>query len=315
VASQNNFNHHAETLITDFIKSQSVSANSLILTIFGDSISAHGGTIWLGSLIKLVARLGISQRLVRTSVFRLTENGILQSQQIGRRSFYSLADKGFRQFSSAAERIYRYHQAVWDGEWRLVFTTFKNISAEDKERFQKELLWLGFNRLSAAVYAHPTADIEEVKRIIREMGIEDCVATMQAKSTDDQPTKASSNLVKYCFNFDAIKVEYQAFIEYFEGILPEAEGTSNTDKDPELCFLLRTILIHKFRHILLHEPELPRELVPADCLSHPTREIAEQLYKLVTANAENHFASIAEGQNGGLPDLSEEYFTRFDGLG
>ena len=314
MAKKNNFNHHAEALIKDFIKSQSVSANSLILTIFGDSISAHGGTIWLGSLIKLVARLGISQRLVRTSVFRLTENGILQSQQIGRRSFYSLADKGFRQFSSAAERIYRYHQTVWDGEWRLVFTTFKNISSEDKERFQKELLWLGFNRLSAGVYAHPTANIGEVKRIIKEMGIEDCVATMKAKSTDDEPIKASSNLVKYCFNFKAIEVEYQSFIEYFQGVQREAEATSETDKDPELCFLLRTILIHKFRHLLLHEPELPRALVPVDCLSHPTREIVEQLYKQITEHAEDHFASIAEGEKGGLPELSEEYFTRFGGL-
>jgi len=312
--SNENFNRQAEALIDGFIESQSVSANSLILTIFGDSITAHGGTIWLGSLIKLVARLGISQRLVRTSVFRLTENGILQSKQIGRRSFYSLTDKGFRQFSSAAERIYRYHESVWDGEWRLVFTTFKNIIAEDKERFQKELVWLGFNRLSAGVYAHPTANIDEVKSIIREMGIEDCVATMQAKSTDDEPTKASSNLVKYCFNFDAIKVEYQAFIEYFEGILREAKATDDTGKNPELCFLLRTILIHRFRHLLLHEPELPRELVPEDCLSHPTREIAEQLYKLITANAESHFAGIAEGEGGRLPELSEEYFTRFGGL-
>lgn len=315
MANKNNFNNRAEALIDNFMKSQYMSANSLILTIFGDSVSAHGGTIWLGSLIKLVARLGINQRLVRTSVFRLIENKILQSQQIGRRSFYSLADKGFRQFSSAAERIYRYHQAVWDGEWRLVFTTFKNISAEDKERFQKELLWLGFNRLSSGVYAHPTASFVEVETIISEMGISDCVALMQACSIDNQPPLASANLVKYCFNFDAIKVEYQEFIEFFKDILSQAETTPDEDKNPEYCFLLRTILIHKFRHLLLHEPELPRELVPTDCLSHSTREITERLYKLITTNAESHFASIAEGQNGGLPELSEEYFTRFGGLG
>jgi phenylacetic acid degradation operon negative regulatory protein len=315
VANNNKFNSRAEALIDDFITSKQGSANSLILTIFGDSISAHGGTIWLGSLIKLVARLGISQRLVRTSVFRLIENGILQSQQVGRRSFYSLTDKGFRQFSSAAERIYRYHQAIWDGEWRLVFTTFKNITPEDKERFQKELLWLGFNRLSAGVYAHPTANIDEVKDIVKEMKLGNYVATMQARSTDDQPAQASSNLVKYCFNFDTIKVEYQSFIEYFEDFLNEADSASNEDKDPELCFLLRTILIHKFRHLLLHEPELPRELVPDDCLSHPTRDITERLYKLITENAESHFAGIAEGLNGGLSELSDEYFTRFGGLG
>lgn len=315
MSKKGNFNKRAEALIDDFITSKLGSANSLILTIFGDSISARDGVIWLGSLIKLVARLGINQRLVRTSVFRLTENKILQSQQIGRRSFYSLADRGFRQFSSAAERIYRYHEQEWDGEWRLVFTTFKNIAAEDKERFQRELLWLGFNRLSAGVYAHPLANLDDVRTIIEEMAISENVAMMQANTIDDYPRKVSANLVEHCFNFEAIKVEYQEFIEFFEDILSAAEVAKEADKDAELCFLLRTILTHKFRHLLLHEPELPPELVPADCLSHQTREITERLYKLITAKAEEHFANVAEGQSGSLPELNDEYFTRFGGLG
>jgi len=97
----NKFNQLTAELIESFSQAQPVYANSLILTIFGDSICSHGGTIWLGSLIKMVQRLGVNQRLVRTSVFRLTEKGVLQSQQIGRRSFYSLTEKGFRQFATA----------------------------------------------------------------------------------------------------------------------------------------------------------------------------------------------------------------------
>lgn len=314
VTNESSFNRRAEALVDSFITSQLASANSLILTIFGDSVSAHGGTIWLGSLIKLVAPFGISQRLVRTSVFRLTEKDVLKSQQIGRRSFYSLSEKGFRQFSSAAERIYRYHEAIWDGEWRLVFTTFKNLSAEDKDRFQKELLWLGFNRLSAGVYAHPMANFDQVKIIVKEMGISDCVSMMQARSIDDHPLSASVNLVKHCFNFDAVKVEYLAFIEYFSDILADAEVANGEGKDPEMCFLLRTILMHKFRYLLLHEPELPRDLVPRDCLSHEAREITERLYKLITSQAENHFGSIAEGRAGCLNQPVDEYISRFGGL-
>ncbi|HEB97871.1 MAG TPA: phenylacetic acid degradation operon negative regulatory protein PaaX, partial [Thiotrichales bacterium] len=103
VAAQTPFQAAYEAFFEGFRRRRPIHANSLILTLFGDSICPHGGVIWLGSLIKLVEPLGINQRLVRTSVFRLTEKGILQSRQVGRRSFYSLTETGFRQFSTAAQ--------------------------------------------------------------------------------------------------------------------------------------------------------------------------------------------------------------------
>ncbi len=310
---KNDFNTQARQFIESFSKSQVVYANSLILTIFGDYICAHGGTIWLGSLIKLVAPLGINQRLVRTSVFRLTEKGILQSQQIGRRSFYFLTEKGFRQFSIAAERIYRYHEPIWDGEWRLVLTTLKSMDKDAKERFNKELTWFGFNRLSMGVFAHPTASLDLVQKVITEMQLEDSVVTMQAKSMGVNPLKSSTDLIKYCFNTDAMKQEYSEFIELFKAIIPAAGRAKK--KDEELCFLLRTLLIHKYRRILLRESELPHELIPEDCLSRQARDITEQLYKTICAPAEDYFLRIGESADGSLAPADDEYYTRFGGLG
>ena len=50
----------AESLIEATVKAQQLNARSLILTVFGDSVSAHGGIIWLGSLISLVKPYGIN---------------------------------------------------------------------------------------------------------------------------------------------------------------------------------------------------------------------------------------------------------------
>ncbi len=99
------FRSRAEALVETTLQAQQLNARALILTIFGDSISTHGGVIWLGSLISLVKPLGINQRLVRTSVFRRSEKEMLQAKQVGRRSLYSLTDKGLRQFVHAADRI------------------------------------------------------------------------------------------------------------------------------------------------------------------------------------------------------------------
>lgn len=306
------FNIVAKKMVENYASSNKVYANSFILTIFGDFICAHGGEIWLGSLIKMVAPLGINQRLVRTSVFRLTEKGLLQSRQLGRRSFYSLTDTGFRQFSTAAERIYRYDDYRWDGEWCLVFTTLSNLQSKDRERFRNELLWLGFNRLSTGVYAHPMVKLERVHKVVREMGLEDKVVVMRSRATGSDPFRVSSNMIRYNFNFDVMKDEYREYIDYFQGVLEAAQN--NEEKSAELCFLIRLLLIHRYRRILLGEPEIPHELIPSDCLSHRAREITEQLYKLICNPAEQYFMQLGEADSGALPAIDQEYYTRFGGV-
>ena len=38
-------------------------AKSLVMTVFGDAIAPHGGTIWLGSLISLMSHFGINVKV------------------------------------------------------------------------------------------------------------------------------------------------------------------------------------------------------------------------------------------------------------
>jgi len=50
-------------------------ARSLIVTVWGDALAPHDGRVWLATLIRLMAPFGLSERLVRTSVFRLARDG------------------------------------------------------------------------------------------------------------------------------------------------------------------------------------------------------------------------------------------------
>jgi phenylacetic acid degradation operon negative regulatory protein len=303
------FRSRTEALVESTLREQQLNARALILTIFGDSISTHGGIIWLGSLISLVKPLGINQRLVRTSVFRLSEKEMLQSRQVGRRSFYSLTDKGFRQFIHAADRIYRHEKSVWDGEWRLVFTNLDKIKSKRREAMQKELDWLGFSRLSNGIYAHPTVDIEAVRQVVNEMQLQDSIVMMEAANRNDDPLGASRKLLRHAFKFDVIDAEYRDYIETFEAFLDA--GVEPAPGDEELCFLLRTLLIHRFRRILLNQPELPMELLPPDSLSQHARKITARIYHRISEAAERHFMAVGESEHGALAPASAEYFTRF----
>src|SRR3546814_17342309 len=69
-------------------------AKSLCVTLLGDAIGPHGGSIWLSDLIELVTPLGINERLLRTSVFRLVAQDWLQTERHGRRTMYRLSEQG-----------------------------------------------------------------------------------------------------------------------------------------------------------------------------------------------------------------------------
>lgn len=48
-------------LITRFQEQTPIRASSLIITLYGDAVEPHGGTVWLGSLIGLLEPFGINE--------------------------------------------------------------------------------------------------------------------------------------------------------------------------------------------------------------------------------------------------------------
>ena len=69
-------------------------AASFIVTIYGDVVEPRGGLLWMGTLIEVCARAGISETRVRTAVSRLVAAGRLEGTREGRRSFYRLTAGG-----------------------------------------------------------------------------------------------------------------------------------------------------------------------------------------------------------------------------
>ena len=100
---------------------------SLIATVFGDIVEAYGGEIWLGSLTRLLQPLGISERLVRTAVYRLSQDDSLESARVGRRSYYRLTAAARSRVDRFDRRIYYFNEPAWDGKWRLVFTGTRGV--------------------------------------------------------------------------------------------------------------------------------------------------------------------------------------------
>jgi phenylacetic acid degradation operon negative regulatory protein len=295
----------------EFLARRPVRANSLIITVYGDFIAPHGGTIWLGSLVRLVEPLGVNERMVRTSVYRLSQEKWLVSEQIGRRSHYSLTASGRRRFEQAYRRIYFEHKDDWNGEWQLVAIP-SAVNGAARENLRKELLWAGYGAIAPGVLAHPLSNTDTLLDILEETGTRDKVVAMRASSIEALSNRPLLELVHDCWNLEELSQKYSGFIETFRPVLRAMRSTQNPD--PEQCFQVQTLLMHDFRRVLLHDPQLPGQLLPGDWSGGVAWQLTRDLYRLTFRLAQAHLLKTAETPDGPLRPAAAYFYQRFGGL-
>ena len=296
-------------IVEEFRSRPTLRAGSLITTVFGDSIAPRGGTVWLGSLIRAMAEFGINERLVRTSVFRLVKDGWLQSSQVGRRSFYSLTNEGREKFRAATHRIYGEPSSDWDGEWCLLLLS--NLDAPVKELLRRECGWLGFGPLSANVLAHPAPDESDLETMLKRVGAAEEVVILSAQTLGSHA--AMRKLAATAWNLDDIDARYEKFVSMFRPLFNALKKTRKVE--PRIAFVTRTLLIQEYRKVLLRDPQLPHELVPAGWHGTAAYQLCRNLYRSLHGAADDYLAEVMETADGPLPPPTGNYQQRFGGLG
>lgn len=304
-------NHNIQRWIADFTKTDTPRAKSLVMTLFGDAIAPHGGKVWLGSLIALLAQFGVNDRLVRTSVFRLAEEGWLKATRHGRRSSYSLAPATGQRFQRAYRRIYTPLHPHWDGNWTLVLAPPDELGVAARSRFRKEMLWQGYGLVSPGVFAHPSADREVLQEIIQRTGVERQLFVCSASDLSAIGGRPLSDLIATAWELESVNGSYRQFISRFAPLLPLLQGRAI---DGPAAFMIRSLLIHNFRRALLHDPQLPVELLPASWAGTEAYALCHQLYQACYAPAEDYLMRTLSLEEPDVPPAASYFHTRFGGL-
>lgn len=297
-------------LVEEFCSRPTMPAGSLIITVFGDSIAPRGGTVWIGSLIGVLSEFGISERLVRTSVFRLSRDGWLDANQVGRRSFYSLTEEGAQKFAQATHRIYGQPLPEWSGDWCLVLLS--GLDTLKRESVRKELSWLGFGATSTTLMAHPAPDLSDLISLLERLHVQNDVVVMKSRALDGNQDGAMRHLAHRSWNLEDIDERYAKFLEYFSPI--ESAIRENGNPSSGNAFQIRTLLIQEYRKILLRDPLLPAELLPRGWHGRVAYQLCRDLYSAVSEAADQYVTEKLETADGPMPPPSPEYFERFGGL-
>jgi phenylacetic acid degradation operon negative regulatory protein len=296
-------------LLASFERRRPMRTGSLIVTIYGDAIVPRGGSLWLGSLLELMAGFGVEPGLVRTAVSRLVADGWFERTRIGKQSYYRLSTWGAAEFATATSRIYRAAEPAWSGEMEVAIITTPDTAerAAHRERMLRE----GWGQAAANAMVRPFTETHGgIARGARHrMGGGGAPADIVVMVTRPQSAGNARALARACWQLEALDAAYRGFLEDFGPVAGEiADGVRLTDAQ---AFQLRTLLIHDWRRIVLRDPLLPRAMLSEDWPGTSALELVSGVYRQVLAGAERWLDRHAVNEDGPLPPPSMALTERF----
>jgi phenylacetic acid degradation operon negative regulatory protein len=297
--------------IAQFLATDPPRSKSLVMTIFGDAIAPHGGAIWLGSLIELLAPLGINDRLLRTSVFRLAQEGWLVANRDGRRSSYAILPQALPRFERANRRIYGPPAAHWDGSWTMLLAAGNGIDAPTRAALRKELEWEGYAAIMPGMFGHPVANAEVIMELLVRHGVQGKLLVCRSSELPGVAGRPLRELAAEGWDLSAVVQGYRGFIIEFSTLLETLHAHALT---PEQAFVIRTLLIHAYRRVQLHDPMLPVELLPDPWPGSEAYQLARSVYRLTQAPAQQFIMEALRREDDAAPEADAAFYQRFGGL-
>lgn len=263
---------------------------SLIVSIYGDAVAPRGGALALATVATVCDALGSGDGAVRTAMSRLTAEGWLERRRVGRNSFYRLAPRGETTFAEASARIYGEARPPWDGRFAVVLG--ENGGAALGRGIPGAIGRIGPGLLIApAPYCGPLP-----AGAIR----------LEARAPDAEDAR---RLAARAWPLAEIAARYERFLACLEPD-PGAAGRDEPLTDLE-ALLLRILLIHEYRKILLRDPLLPDALLPADWPGRRAQRHCAKLYRRLVPASERWLDRHGRTEAGPLPPPGPGFARRF----
>lgn len=230
---------------------------SLIVTIFGDHVTHRGQLADQAAsgqdLVALLARMGVEAGIARTNIARLVQNGVLTRQRAGRNAFYTLSNAQHAAFRNAATQIYA--QAPPPPAALLGLALLDAAPDRKAARVALEAQGFRFSSPFTGLCLHAPA----APPPLWPQGV---VALRVPPTADWAP------LVQDLWGIARLDTHYTQFCRDFETLHTAAPGT-----DP---LALRLVLVHRFRRMVLRDPNLPAALLPPDWHGQKARALFTQ---------------------------------------
>lgn len=229
------------------------SAKALLLTMLGEFVLPAGGSVWTSTVIDGLGLLGVGERNARQAAARLADQGLIESERVGRSARWRLTESGRELLEDGTLRIDAFGTAGadWDGRWLVVLASGADGDRASRQQLRARLGFAGFGFLNAGTAVSPHPD--------REALANDVLASLDPSAIVFVATTGSfvpdREIIGRAWDLDGLASDYRGFVAEFEALAPS---------DPAACFAARALLVHEWRRFPFADPEIPDELLPAD---------------------------------------------------
>jgi len=258
------------------------SGRVLLTTVFGDALLPRAQAVSVVDLAVLVAPLDVNERSVRTSLLRLSREGMVTSAREGRRSLYRVADDARQTFEAADERIYRKAHADWDGQWTIAILE-PDTDAATRSRFRNELGWLGVAAIGPGSFASPTVSPTGVASVAERL--EAPLAAVVRGRLEAGALHGDPKLVAFADPSGELEALYKRHIARWSSV-------ATAGLDDAQAFALRMLVLDEWRRIALRAVAVPDALLPEEWPGDTARQVTIDRYDEVFERSERHLDAV-----------------------
>ncbi len=263
---------------------------SIVMTIFGDMVQPRSKTgqparMALSDLARLTEGLGIAPGALRTAMSRLTKEGWLERHKEGRSAWYQLSISGAANAQAASQRIYAPCIRPAVDAWRLEMSK-PNAIFEPGDTPVPDLARYG---LSDTLFLTPLPLTNDAQ----EASTPDADSLIIEGRLHSMPAWLFDSLIPISVSEDY--GELAGLLRNLSGNIEQLQTLA-----PQDAIVLRCLLLHFWRRLVLKHRPMPLNLLPKDWPGLDCSRLLPPLYNALWQ------ASEAWLQSAGLPPRHEE---------
>ncbi|MDA2893263.1 PaaX family transcriptional regulator [Mycolicibacterium sp. BiH015] len=256
-----------------------------ILTLFGLYARSERNWLSVAAVIELMGDLGVPGPLVRKSVSRLKQRGVLLSNRMGSDAGYSLSDQTLEVLAEGDVRIFDRSRSVVEDGWVLVVFSIPETERDKRHVMRTTLTRLGFGMVGQGVWIAPGGLEAELRRALLRQQMTRYVDVFGADHLAFGNLRAR---VRSWWNLDELSALYGDFIARHRPLMRQFDAVIA----PREAYCTYVPVLTEWRRLPYLDPGLPLSLLPAGWNGVTADALFAEINALLSAPAREYAMGI-----------------------